>query len=271
MSSTDIVFNGTLAFASVNAGGLHACSVTAGGDAYCWGFGGSGRLGNGATSSSSVPVPVSGGLAFSSVSAGGSHTCGLTTVGGGVHCWGGNSDGQLGNASFTDRVVPAPIVAPAGVTFASVSAGRDHTCAVSTTGAAYCWGENFDGQLGDLTATNRNTPVLVTGLHTFGSVSAGGNHTCGVTTTNVARCWGKGVSGQIGDNSFSITDRTSPVLVLGGHLFNSVSAGNGHTCGVTTTGVAYCWGGVGAAGWVTARSRTVLCHRWCWASTSGAR
>jgi len=48
-----------------------------------------------------------------------------------------------------------------GVTFAAVRANEYHTCGVTAAGAAYCWGQNGSGQLGDGTTINRLTPVRV--------------------------------------------------------------------------------------------------------------
>ena len=167
--TASLSFDVTVSFVSVATGGYHACGVTAGGDAYCWGRGIA--LGSG-SASTGVPTLVSGGLSFSSVSAGEQHTCGVTTAGA-LHCWGRNFQGQLGDGTGTNRSVPVPVLGPPGVTYISVSAGQEYTCAVATTtGDVYCWGRNQDGQLGDGTQVGKSTPTLVVGGHTFGSVSA---------------------------------------------------------------------------------------------------
>jgi len=144
--------------------------------------------------------------------------------------------------------------------FTGVSVGGDHTCGVTVGGAAYCWGDNTNAELGDGTRTNRLSPVPVSGGLTFATVSAGGYHTCGVTTTGAAYCWGQNDRGQLGDGT--MTDRLSPVLVSGGLAFVAVSAGDHHTCGVTTSGAAYCWGqnntGQLGNGSMTDRSSPVL-------------
>jgi alpha-tubulin suppressor-like RCC1 family protein len=117
---------------------------------------------------------------------------------------------------------------------------------VTTDDRAYCWGGNFDGQLGDGTTSQRLKPVAVAGGLQFGGVSPGGDHTCGVATNNLAHCWGYDYYGQLGDGGplgIESPNHRSPFAVVGGLPFAAVSAGRTHTCGVTVNGEAYCWGG----------------------------
>jgi alpha-tubulin suppressor-like RCC1 family protein len=90
---------------------------------------------------------------YSSIAAGGSHTCGLTTRGA-AYCWGYNGYGQLGDGTTTDSDENGPQAVIGGLKFASISAGDYHTCALTARGAAYCWGYNGSGQLGDGTTTD---------------------------------------------------------------------------------------------------------------------
>src|SRR2546427_759026 len=167
------------------------------------------------------------------VDAGGFHSCALKASGQ-MFCWGSNSFGQLGDGTTTQRLVPTAVAG--GVTFATLSAGGaafpEHTCGVTTSGAAYCWGDNSAGQLGDGTNIGQLVPTPVAGGLSFAAISAGANHTCGVTTSNVAYCWGSG----------GLVPELVPTPVAGGLSFAAVSAGFLYTCGVTTSGAAYCWG-----------------------------
>ena len=232
-----------LAFRQVSAGPLrHTCGVTTDDRAYCWGINEDGQLGDGTTTSSRAPVAVAGGHRFRHVSTGSFHTCGLATDNR-AYCWGLNEFGQLGDGTTTQRLTPVAVAGVAGgQQFRQVAAGGTFTCAVGQAdGKGYCWGGNGAGMLGDGTTTTRLTPVAVAGGRQFRQVSAGSSHGCGVTPSDRAFCWGQNGTGQLGDGS---NPRVSlvPVLVAGGHPFRQVDAGGAHTCAVTTTDRAFCWG-----------------------------
>jgi alpha-tubulin suppressor-like RCC1 family protein/uncharacterized protein YjdB len=122
--------------------------------------------------------------------------------------------------------------------FGAIAIGGQ-SCALRA-GAAYCWGSNNLGQLGDGTNTIRNTPVAVVGGHAFVTLRGRGGHTCGLTSDGTAYCWGTGTSGQLGDGA--ATNRNVPVRVAGGLVFRDIAPAQSHTCAVTTAGEAYCWG-----------------------------
>lgn len=229
---------GGLRFQSLSARGLHTCAMTTDGIAYCWGFNGYGQLGDGGTDQGNVPGAVAGGLRFRSLSAGGWHTCGLATDGN-AYCWGWNSSGQLGDGGTADATTPTALAG--GLSFQTLSAGRSHTCGAATDGRAYCWGAGQSGQLGDGTTTGSSAPRPLSGGLALQQVSSGRAHTCGLTTDGTAYCWGSNGAGQVGAGSPGSVV-LAPALVAGGLVWASVSAGGDHTCGVTTAGVAYCWG-----------------------------
>ena len=280
-STTPVDVSGlTSGVAAVSAGFVHTCALTTAGGLKCWGRNDTGRLGDGTTTNRITPVDVSGlASGVAAVSAGGGHTCALTTAGGlkwwgsgfadtpmdvtgltsgvaavsvggshtcalttagGLKCWGRNKRGQLGDGTATDRATPVDVVGLTGGV-AAVSAGSEHTCALTTAGGLKCWGRN-GGALGDGTNPDRTAPVDVSGLTSgVAAVAAGSAHTCAVTTVSGLKCWGSNASGQLGDGTGGGI-RITPVGVVG--LTNGVAAvsAGGHTCALTTAGGLKCWG-----------------------------
>jgi alpha-tubulin suppressor-like RCC1 family protein len=107
--------------------------------------------------------------------------------------------------------------------------------------AAWSWGCNVDGRLGDGTNTDRSSPVPVVAFTDWCQVSAGGGHSLGLRQNGTAWAWGNNGSGRLGDGTG--TTRSSPVLVLGGFTdWCQVSAGNSHSLGVRANGTAWAWG-----------------------------
>ena len=150
---------------------------------------------------------------FSQITSNNLHTCALTTTGQ-AYCWGINRYGQLGNNSTADSRIPAAVQMPAGVSFQSIAAGYYHTCALTTEGKAYCWGQGGYGRLGNNSTTDSRIPVAVqmpAGVARFQSIAAGYYHTCTLTTEGKAYCWGQGGSGQLGNNSTA--DSSTPLAV----------------------------------------------------------
>jgi alpha-tubulin suppressor-like RCC1 family protein len=230
--------------AALKAGQDHTCALTTGGGALCWGDNWFGQLGDGTTTIRSTPTAVSGlGSGVAAIAAGDYHTCALTT-GGGVLCWGWNGEGQLGDGTTTNRSTPVA-VSGLGSGVAAIAAGGNHTCAVTTSGGALCWGRNGSGQLGDGTTTNRLTPTLVSGLGSgVAAIAAGSQHTCALTTSGGVVCWGSNSSGQLGDGTTTPRATPTPVNELGSSVA-AIAAGGSHTCAVTTGGSVVCWGGNG--------------------------
>jgi hypothetical protein len=265
-------------FTTISVGGTHACGLVASGAGYCWGENLRGQLGGGASafSGSEFPMEMSGLLTFASLAMGEQHSCGLTRAGA-AYCWGDNLAGQIGRPlePFRQRnTVPDAVVGEH--VFVALKAGANHTCGLTASGSAYCWGSQWDGQLGDGVsgvATGRFTPALVQGGVSFASLALGYNTSCGLTSEGAAYCWGAVSQGTVPPRllngsgtlrlvtlAVSLTDicgltstgeaycwpsteiHNPPRAVSGALVFSSISSGYWHTCGVATGGIAYCWG-----------------------------
>ena len=127
------------------------------------------------------------------------------------------------------------------MTFTTVRGSNFHTCGLAS-GAAYCWGANQQGELGDSTHNYYTAPQAVHGGHTFLALVAGFSHSCGIATDATTYCWGMNSLGQLGDGTF--TERVVPTPVLGGHAFIALDAHGQFVCGITALGFVWCWGDV---------------------------
>lgn len=226
---------------AVTTGGSHTCALTASGAVRCWGNNYYGQLGNSSILDSLVPITVTGlASGVAAITTGANHTCALSTAGA-VQCWGRNGNGQLGNDSATDSLVPVAVTGVAS-RVAAIRAGGFHTCALTTAGAVKCTGDNFYGQLGDNSTTSSRVHVAVTGLASgVVAMAAGANHTCVLTAVGAVQCWGFNISGQLGNNSS--TNSVVPVAVAGlSSGVTAITAGAYHTCALTTSGAVQCWG-----------------------------
>ena len=199
-----------------------------------------------------------GGTAEAIISPGNMHVCAMLENGP-AWCWGESGNGRLGDGqTTTDRTrsvqVHTDSGAPGWIDWVEIKAAYYHTCGIRSTGKAYCWGEANSGKLGDgQTSTDRSRPVEVhtnsgsPGWSDWVSIGTGAGHTCGIRSTGKAYCWGWANNGQLGDGQTS-TDRSRPVEVHTGSGspgwsdWQSISTGIYHTCGIRTTGKAYCWG-----------------------------
>lgn len=238
-----------VAFANVQAAVTHSCGLKFNGRAYCWGDNSYSELGTGAISfGGPVPVAVRVPQTLTDIAVGSniserSFTCVLANDGV-ASCWGASENGQTGTGAtnFVD-LLPEPVAG--NLSFRAMAAGGAHACGLTTSGAAYCWGDNSAGQLGTGDSASQAAPVPVAGSLNFASITAGLSHTCAVTPAGVAYCWGANGVGELGDGTTS--PKTIPTAVAGGHTFVGLSAGvstegAGHTCGIVTGGQAFCWG-----------------------------
>ena len=208
--------------AGISAGFDHMCALTKSGRPMCWGHNFYGGVGDGTTGTNpNSPKRVSGFTAndITKLALGESHTCALTSAGG-VKCWGFNDQGELGNNSIAQSLVPVDV---SGLTsgVAYLAASKFHTCAVTTGGGAKCWGQNTSGSLGDGTQVEKHVPTDVFGLTSgIATVTVGSNHTCALITAGGAMCWGGNSLGVLGNGNYSQQLTPASVQQINEHLRN---------------------------------------------------
>ncbi len=259
---------GTNLWLSISVGENNVCGIvittptSTSGALYCFGSNGTGQLAMDPQIMhfSSVPVQIGTATDWTAVSVGYNNLCAIRANS--LFCVGENYTGQFGvnsgsNYSELVQSLTSPEVPVA------VSMGKRHTCFLSSTGAAFCAGENPDGNLGNGTTVNSSVWVPVSGSHKFRTISAGYYLTCGIASSTTtpsenagkAFCWGKNYNGELGSGTGASEDE--PWLVDGTRTFVSLQVGELHVCGVTTNGELYCWGSNGS-GQSGVSDRTVL-------------
>jgi alpha-tubulin suppressor-like RCC1 family protein len=246
----------------IAAGGYHTCALLTNRQVRCWGFGGTGELGDGDTDDESLPVTVSNPAGTGplqnvvQISSGEYHTCAVIQ-GGQLRCWGGNEDGRIGDGTTgTDRLRPRRVLSVAGsgllTGVSQVEAGYYDTCARLTNGQARCWGYNDEGQLGNNSTDGSDRPVVVRNVSGAGAlagvrrISVGTYHVCAVLNNGQARCWGYNTDGVFGDGTQD--DAHLPVVVENGAGTAPLSgiayldAAYYHSCALLTNHQVRCWG-----------------------------
>lgn len=237
------------------------------GQLYAWGGNLSGQLGVGDVTPRSSPVAVLAGVKFNTIYTRDVSTYGLST-GNLAYAWGINTNGQLGVGDVTPRSSPVAVLN--SVRFVKLipltgNTGEGAVVAISSTGTAYAWGYNANGQLGHGDVVPKSSPVAVLGGLTFSDIKGGAISSryffVGLTTAGVAYAWGANTKGTLGTTD--TTARSSPVAVFGGLVFKEIymNPGSEAVFGLTTGGVLYAWGdnlqGILGVGDNTARSSPV--------------
>ncbi len=175
------------------------------------------------------------------VSLGEAHTCGRSATGEAT-CWGANNEGQLGLGTTDDTPHPTHtwIAGHSGVV--KVASGFGFTCMMRSAGEVLCWGDNYFGQLGDGTTTDRTRPIGVALPAPAVDLFAGQDHACALLGDGTPRCWGANRDGSLGDGTFDRRVRPVALLLPSGVRIRTMALGQSHSCGVSTTGELYCWG-----------------------------
>lgn len=213
--ASPVAVGGALADADVThiSAGVSTCAI-ADGDGYCWGDNYYGTVGNGrggAGRDELLPSTVSRydalrwGQQFTAIAAGGTHTCAIAD--GSVYCWGSNLHGQLGDGTQTDDRYPVATDmtgALEGRTVSSLTVGESSSCVLTNDDAAFCWGRNASGALGDQTTTSRSLPTAVTAVTgPIRIIAVGADHACAAVL--YVNCWGGSFNLGTGETSGRLT------------------------------------------------------------------
>lgn len=142
----------------------------------------------------------------------------------------------------TPSWLPKPVAG--GHVFTKLAFGHAHTCGITTSGAAYCWGAS--GLLGNGAGGSPTTPVPVpvpvSGGHTFVDIGATFFGTCGLTDSGEIYCWGDNYNGAFGN--LWMENVPHPVRVGGDQTFRAIGVGwEGDVCAIRTDDQLVCWGG----------------------------
>lgn len=179
------------------------------------------------------------------VAVGMDHTCAIREDNS-LWCWGFNREGQLGLGSYgVEFSKTRPTRVGGSNNWNYVAAGGENSCGVQTDGSLWCWGANYDGQIGDGTdgGINRKLePTQISATDTWSEIAVGNYHVCALSDSGQLQCWGYGGDGQIGNGSWT-TPVNLPASVLNSDLpWLMVSAGDRHSCAIKSNNTLWCWG-----------------------------
>lgn len=191
---------------NVSLGWDHSCATDTSSALYCWGRNQEGQVGDGSITDVSrprivanLPAPVS------SFSLGRYHTCAVAS--GSLYCWGAfsttSSSINYGQSGASGSLFPLRIEEITSAVL-QVTCGKLHTCALDSARNVWCFGRNFNGQLGTGTTTNSAFPTPVQGIpHEVALLTNGmkGESSCAITVQQQRWCWGENNIGQLGDGS----------------------------------------------------------------------
>lgn len=207
----------------------HTCQLSPAGQVSCWGYNMQGQLGVGSTQHPAAGVVHGIGDASDgsvrAIAAGDYQTCALTQRGR-VWCWGQNHEGQAGLGQATEAPVRSPTLVAGLDQVAQLALGDLTSCAITTAGALYCWGDNSQGQIDGSGQRRKLTPTRVVGFESPDLIAVGNYHLCIVRAGRVS-CRG------------SLARISSAIATL--DEVDGISSGWEHSC-VLRRGVPLCFG-----------------------------
>jgi alpha-tubulin suppressor-like RCC1 family protein len=137
----------------------------------------------------------------------------------------------------SDVVAPPHLLADPTASTA-LALGARFTCAITTLGKAYCWGDGLAGQIGDSSYAPKTVPTASAGAHTYVAIAAGDDTACALDRAGVVWCWGDDPT----QPNVQLSPKSVGVAVSSPHPLTSITVGRKFACGLDDSGTAYCWG-----------------------------
>lgn len=230
-------------FCAVAGASLTNIALDKYGRLWRWGFGGSGIAGDNSATQSLTPKCVCGAIkTFCKISGGQVHAAVLDQYGR-AWSWGGNSSGQLGDNSTTNKCTPVS-VRGAVKTFCEIASGNLHSIAIDKNGKLWAWGSTIAGQLGNNSTTaSASTPIAVSGASkTFCKVAACINNSFAIDYTG--KLWGWGAGAGYLPSAAVTTSYSTPIAVsyLSTKTMCHIACGCNQAIAIDKDGVAWTWG-----------------------------
>ncbi len=180
----------------------------------------------------SVPYKAS----YQRMAEGGYHS--LEIKDGKIWAWGDNVNGQLGDGTYSNRVIPKQI--GTDNKWVGVTAGWLCSFGIKSDGSLWSWGDNSSGQLGDGTTTNKNNPLQIGNGNSWIGIAAGQKHTVGLKADGTLWAWGDNSFGQLGDGT--LLNKSIPIQIGIDDRWVEVIAAGYHTIGLKSDGTLWAWG-----------------------------
>ncbi len=249
-SSTPMQVTGLTGVVGITAGSYHVVAVKSDGTVWGWGYGGFGQLANGTSSNTTTPVQAvgPGGTGVLSgivaVAAGGYSTLALRSDGT-AWSWGRNESGELGNGSTTNSPTPVQVVGPSGSGYlsgvAAIAQGASFGLALTSDGAVFGWGYNYNSELGSSSTTTGTTiPIRTSNVSGVVAIAAGGNNGLALQSQASAETWGDNFYGELGNGTN--VNSLSPVAATTVSRLAAIGGGTQFSLALRSDGTLWAWG-----------------------------
>jgi len=240
--TTPVQVSGLTDVAALAASTGASLALKSDGTVWAWGSNSAGQLGINSSTvvNSKVPVQVvgaSGGFltGIASICGAGNHFAALASNGT-LYSWGENANGQVGNNTTTNSILPVQVATDV----VSISAGANFMIAKKADGTVLTWGQNTNGQLGNNTTTNSLVPIAISALSGVAAVQAGASHALAVRDDGTVLAWGLNSSGQLGDGT--VDQRNVPTVINSMEGVVQVVGGSNFSLALKQDGTVYAFG-----------------------------